>query len=231
MEQVSLRRSAKEVKTYSVLMKGAGLVAISFVMLISVVYFVSYMYNQYGSFTVSVNKYDMVKQGLSLSETGLFEAPISRLSAQAVKEITNISESEIPPDVEQINGSHNGANYIAYTFYLKNVGDGKLTYQQKVNITYVTKNMDAAVRLRIYRNGVPMTYARTRSDGNGSEPGTVPFLSGDTIVTETVSDFSAGSIDKYTVVIWLEGNDPDCVDSIIGGKIKMDMVFSIVESK
>ena len=31
------------------------------------------------------------------------------------------------------------------------------------------------------------------------------------------------SQDKFTVVIWLEGDDPDCVDSILGGEIKMHM--------
>ena len=32
---------------------------------------------------------------------------------------------------------------------------------------------------------------------------------------------------KYTVVIRLEGNDPDCVDSIIGGVMKIEMKFSV----
>ena len=43
-------------------------------------------------------------------------------------------------------------------------------------------------------------------------------------------DFDPGATNKYTVVIWLEGNDPDCVDDIIGGVIKMQMDFRIVEN-
>ena len=39
-----------------------------------------------------------------------------------------------------------------------------------------------------------------------------------------------GEKDKYTVVIWLEGNDPDCVDKIIGGTMKLGMNFKIVET-
>ena len=31
-------------------------------------------------------------------------------------------------------------------------------------------------------------------------------------------------------VIWLEGNDPDCVDKIIGGTMKLGMNFKIVET-
>ena len=30
-------------------------------------------------------------------------------------------------------------------------------------------------------------------------------------------------VDKYTVVIWLEGNDPECINDIIGGELKMQM--------
>ena len=29
--------------------------------------------------------------------------------------------------------------------------------------------------------------------------------------------------DKFTIVVWLEGDDPDCVNKIIGGEIKLHM--------
>ena len=31
--------------------------------------------------------------------------------------------------------------------------------------------------------------------------------------------------DKFTVVIWLEGEDPECVNDILGGTIEMMMQF------
>ena len=43
-------------------------------------------------------------------------------------------------------------------------------------------------------------------------------------------NFSPDARDKYTVVIWLEGNDPDCLDNIIGGTMKLSMKFKIVEN-
>ena len=42
--------------------------------------------------------------------------------------------------------------------------------------------------------------------------------------------FKSKDKDKYTVVIWLEGNDPDCVDNIIGGTLKLSMDFKIAET-
>ena len=34
-----------------------------------------------------------------------------------------------------------------------------------------------------------------------------------------------GNVDKYTVVIWMEGDDPECVDKIIGGSVQFSMTI------
>ena len=36
-------------------------------------------------------------------------------------------------------------------------------------------------------------------------------------------DIAPMDVHKYTVVIWLEGDDPDCTDELIGGHIGMQM--------
>ena len=33
---------------------------------------------------------------------------------------------------------------------------------------------------------------------------------------------------KFTIVIWIEGNDPDTTDDIIGGQFKVDMKINII---
>jgi hypothetical protein len=42
-------------------------------------------------------------------------------------------------------------------------------------------------------------------------------------MSELRENFQPGEVDKYTVVIWLEGNDPECINDIIGGELKMQM--------
>ena len=37
------------------------------------------------------------------------------------------------------------------------------------------------------------------------------------------SNFLVGNVDKYTIVIWMEGDDPECVDRIIGGSVELSM--------
>ena len=51
---------------------------------------------------------------------------------------------------------------------------------------------------------------------------------GDVITRGIVKDFAPGDKVKYTIVIWLEGDDPDCVDRVIDGLAKLDMNFSVI---
>lgn len=228
---VTLRRTAKETKRYTMLMRIFGLLIIILTAIIAIAYAISYFYDKFGSFTVRINKYDMVRQGLTLSETPDYEISNARLDADIVHDMTNISGLDIPPNVDSINGAHNGESYIAYTFYLINSGDDTLTYTGEMTIENVTKGVDEAIRIAVYRNGEKTVYGKTKSNGGGKESDCDSEFTSSTIVMTTKHEkFEAKAKDKYTVVIWLEGNDPDCLDNIIGGTLKLGMNFKITES-
>lgn len=56
----------------------------------------------------------------------------------------------------------------------------------------------------------------------------IPFLS-DLMVAEGIQETVApGDTHKYTVVIWLEGDDPDCTNEKIGGHVGMDFRIQLV---
>lgn len=55
------------------------------------------------------------------------------------------------------------------------------------------------------------------------------FESEDLIAEGTVFDVEPMETHKYTVVIWLEGDDPDCTDELIGGHAGLQMGFELVE--
>ena len=173
----------------------------------------------------------MVHQGLTLSETPEYDRSNAVLNANIIYDITNISGEDIPPNVDMINGSHNGDNYIAYTFYLINSGDDTLSYTGEMDIDNVTKGVDEAVRIAVYKNGEKTVYGKTKSSGAGKERDCdSEFLSSSVVMRTSGEKFKAKDKDKYTVVIWLEGNDPDCLDDIIGGTLKLSMNFKITES-
>ena len=199
--------------------------------LVAIAYAVSYFYDKFGSFTVMVNKYDMINQGLSLSETPEYEKSIATLNADILYDMTNISGEDLPDNLDKINGVHNGDNYIAYTFYLINSGDDTVAYNGEMTMDNITNGVDEAVRIAVYKNGEKTVYGKTKSDGTGKESDCDKEFESSTVVMSTKNNsFKPGAKDKFTVVIWLEGNDPDCLDNIIGGTMKLDMKFKIVEN-
>ena len=145
--------------------------------------------------------------------------------------MTNISGEDLPPNIDSINGTHNGESYIAYTFYLINSGDDTLTYTGEMTLENVTKGVDEAIRIALYINGEKTVYGKTKSNGGGKESDCDSEFTSSTVVMTTKHEkFEPQAKDKFTVVIWLEGNDPDCVDDIIGGTLKLGMDFRITES-
>lgn len=124
---------------------------------------------------------------------------------------------------DEAEGSHNGRNYIAYTFYAENQGQETINYWSEIIIDDVIKDVDKALRVAVYKNGVRTVYAKPNETTGGPEQGTVPFKDETTVMREVAENFKVGDLDKYTVVIFIEGSDPDCIDALIGGEIEMHM--------
>ncbi len=222
-----LRRTAKEVRNYNVTMKILQAALVVLLILVGILYMVSALYKHTGSFTISVDKIEMTKYGLTLSESRDMTHQTSHLNAEIAEDITNIAEEWLPDTLDSIDGEHNGDDYIAYTFYLQNAGEVEVSYEYSLYVSNITQSLDEAIRIRLYVDGVPTTYGKIGSDGQ-PERGTTPFYSGTTVTQARIDAFEPGEVTKYTVVVWIEGNDPDCIDWLIGGKIKIAMDMSIV---
>ena len=59
-----------------------------------------------------------------------------------------------------------------------------------------------------------------------AETNTTPFIDDNLVALDHVEKFSPGDKNRYTVVLWLEGTDPDCTDNLLGGEIKVHMAFN-----
>jgi hypothetical protein len=223
-----LSRTAKEVRSYRVTKKILISALVMLTVLLSIMYLVSALYKQSGSFTVSVDKYEMIKYGLTLSESRDMSYNTSVLNAKINEDIINITESDIPENVDMIDGAHNGENYIAYTFYIQNAGTVELAFEYTLVMTGITQDLDSALRVKVYENGTPTVYAKTATDGSGPELGTREFYSSNVVARERIDAVAPGDINKFTVVVWIEGTDPDCIDWLIGGKLKLEMIMSVV---
>ena len=149
------------------------------------------------------------------------------LRSEDIDFFTDISVDWLPENIDnEGDGSHNGKNYIAYTFYAENMGQDTINYWATIKIDDVIKNVDDAIRVMVIKNGNKVIYAKNNRTTEQPEPNTIPFKDNETVMLEKTEDFKVGDIDKYTIVIWVEGDDPECTDDLIGGEIKMHMTLT-----
>lgn len=199
-------------------------VLICVALFMAVLFGISFMQENMGNFTINLNRLELFRRGVAIADNSQFEGATARLTAEAVSDGTNIAADDLPNNLDEIDGSHNGKNYVAYTFYIRNAGKEDLSYNAKLKIASASKGVEKAARVRVYRNGEPTTYAAPAANG-GNEAGCENFES-DEVVCHLVNDtFKVGYVDKYTVVIWLDGDDPECIDNIIGGAVEFAMDF------
>ena len=194
-----------------------------------VLFALSFMQENMGNFTINLNRLELFRRGVAIADNGDFNNATARLAADALDNGTNIAAEDLPDNLDDIDGSHNGKNYVAYTFYIRNAGKTDLGYSAKLKVVSASKGVEKAARVRVFRNGKPTTYAAAAANGN-PEPNTEPFASKDVVATISHKNFRVGDVDKYTVVIWLDGDDPECVDKIIGGAVEFGFDFDSSET-
>lgn len=221
--------SASKVKRHRRIAKITTLILLILLLILTVFYMIfSVIYNR-GNFTITLDKNLYYDRGIMIYDNPDYKVYRSELLAKAIEPFDNISFRWLPDDLDEHDGSHNGENYIAYTFYVENTGDEISDYWSNVVIDDVTKSIDDAIRIRIYKNGVSTTYAKYKNpltDLYNLEGKMTAFNDGNYVISEHVERFGPGDLNKYTIVIWLEGNDPQCTNNILGGEIKLHMEFN-----
>lgn len=246
--------------------------------ILGILFIIAIFYHLMGRFTVTVDATSQ-KKGLYLYNTKKFEEPRTRLFGDSL-EANNINITDIPLNIDDIDGKHYGDNYLAYTFYARNDGQEILDYEYTLYIGDAAKNVESATWILLFKNGEFELFAKTREDGSlerqysydyyeifeqaeDNEKHTYElspideglltdaeserlgihdlyglyefrasrFVNKEVITTGVIEDMEPGEYDKYTVVAWLEGEDPDCVDDILGGYIEMNMRFEVIDVK
>ena len=180
-----------------------------------------------GRFTIVMDSASDMKGALIMYANK--DEKISRrtLQADVLDFMTNISGDWIPENInDEADGGHNGDNYIAYTFYVENVSDETIHYWYRIYIDDVIKNVDEAMRVAIYLNGNKTINAKKNRSTGKPEKNTVAFKDEENVMLEQRKNFKPGDVDKFTIVIWIEGDDPQCIDDLIGGEMKMHMTIT-----
>ena len=244
------------------------------VAILTVMYIMAAFYTQSGEFVINIDK-TLAHDGFYISDTTDFDEKLISLRGKAVVNADNISIFDISSDVLNVDGEHNGENYVAHTFYVKNETGQTIDYRYTLNIRAEHKNADEAVWVLVSKNDKQQIFALEGKEGKPEvqysiyefpfrkyaefekkqyqkvtpeEAGideaelldlstferldkvykleTTPFASEKVVTTGFREGIKDGEYDKYTVVIWYEGEDPECTDDIIGGWVECYMDFT-----
>ncbi len=197
--------------------------------------------NKVGNFILSVDRKNGVS--LSLSDREDLGDKTARLAAKGLDEQSLATLSDIPKDITKGVGVKNakfGQLYMAYSFYLLNESGRTVDYTVGINILETHLGADEVVRVMVIEGESERgrIFAKSRADGTpeehtpenmekGTEPyTTIPFQSETEVGGWTVTSFGDGASQKYTIVVWLEGEDEQATDAIMGSGIRMSLTFT-----
>lgn len=202
-------------------------ISILFLLLLLIVIYIVLAFNMSnGSFYVNIKNNKQLESGMAIYESQKDPTPKRKLTAENLQFMTNISVKWLPDNIQnEAEGSHNGDNYIAYTFYVENQSESVFNYWYELIMDDVVKSVDEAIRVMIFVNDDKKIYAKPNSLDGEPEKDTIAFLNNEdgSVILEQRKNMIPGAIDKITVVIWIEGDDPDCVNALIGGQLKLHM--------
>lgn len=143
--------------------------------------------------------------------------------------------------------------FYSFSFYLHNDSDRAVDVDMIMHNDGVVANpdndsgyhVDDAIKIMLIEGepllseGTYVVYSKPESseakrdwlyDHIEYEDKLVPFDSDKTIINRSGENgfkaMKSGEIKKFTLVLWLEGNDEDCKDPILGEKMKMSIDFN-----
>lgn len=226
MTKQKINKSAKETVKKKMKIKFlVTLLIVIFILLLNIYIILSFSYKE-KSFTVYLNSDDVIERNLIIYESKDAKRLRPYIKAESLHDLSNISINWLPENINsESDGSHNGENYIAYTFYAENLGQQTINYTATIKIGDIIRNLDESVRVVVYKNDERTVYAKVSAKTGEAEKGTNAFIDDKTVMLEKTENFEVGSVDKYTVVIFLDGDDPECTDALIGGEIGIYMDF------
>lgn len=154
-----------------------------------------------------------------------------------MKDINDLKELTKVPGVND-----SDASLYCYTFYIVNTSKSAFSINIQMNYSSISKNLDQAIRVLTYNESTESVHIYQKEDQNEYD-----YINGDSKYMYQPENFLNNSVAyyesmnlgqgtehdgnpkyvKYSVLFWLEGYDPDCNESILGGAIKFDLDISV----
>ena len=208
-----------------------------FICLFGVIALLTYYGQHVGSFTISMSD-KASKHSIYLSTDPSFASYQPRLMCDSLENAKNVPYMAIKKDyVKKTNGTYlsNDKSYIGYTFYLMNMSEESISLKADLEIAQATKGVEDAAWIWFFQgeddlNGTIYQKEDNISDkeyqeryGQYEYPSTTAFKSDDVVFSRVINNVEQNEVIKFTLILWLEGQDPDCNDQIVGGSINFNL--------
>lgn len=208
-------------------------------------FFYSVLANRAGFFRVNLSN-ALINDGFQLSYTRDFQDPKVLLDTGKMQEVNAISIQDIQEDIAQLDGAQDITNLTAVSFYVRNNGTQPQDFKWTLLHNRSTRNVDKACWLVFFVEDKAWIYSMANTENpdqpeklegmlmtpfrnNLADPfqyggveddatlTAIPF-EGDRIIHEgSQLAFAPGEVKRFTAIIWVEGDDPDCTPDILGG--------------
>ena len=193
--------------------------------------------------------------GIKLSDKEDFSSASDSITLTEGFSTTNTSFTIINfSDALKTNGAIKDSNCFAYTIYVKNEGSEATNIEINLNVKKETRNFGKAMRFAVIDGGSTdeqgnVTFNKgiiyLKNDGHADEVLVNEFSNDETnralyelfdkeyfkndncYGSFEIENLGVNESKKITIIYWIEGNDLDCVDAIIGGGLLMEYVVSI----
>lgn len=244
---------------------GIKILALLMALLLLIMWGFSAIADLKGHFTINLSE-DMFEEGFTISEDLTFKVKTSRLFGTPAIDVPCISIVDIPDNINEFAGTHNGAHF-GYSFYLRNEGKNPADYQWELSFTTKTE-LSKAVWVMLIVDGEMAIYAQANDDGTAAtlpERGndtvgyleaplrdlaadksqyeiiarhntmtywrvvSKPFISDTVVAGGKFLEVQPKTVHKYTVVLWIEGDDPDCTDELIGTQLGLELSIAMID--
>lgn len=209
-----------------------------------------------GNFVITVDE-DTSLKGIAISDEEAFTSWQRRLSTAPLYNAREYTLDFIPVEkVVMTDGDYSQSRqpFLGYTFYVKNVGEGFYPVYYQIKITGYEGDINDVLRVlviidgKISDDGYTLKYDsyklyqeedRTpKDDYPASLKTSSKFFKdaeGGYIVARGSTDYlkpgvnQDGEQKKITILMWIEGEDPECVEGydVFGSKIKLTMDLSV----
>ncbi len=205
--------------------------------------------NQSGNFVVKVESGDANK---SIAITDSYEDRVytNKLVANGIEGMTNTTprwfldgDTEEEQNIglkkltTELGNTIDDSTAYIYTFLIVNTGNNAVSINLEMNVSNTSNGVDDAIRVMSYNDDSESINIYQKADVNDTVYAYYPtqptlFLSENVVYDESVTvlpttDPEHPSFIKYSVIFWLEGQDPECTEAIFNGTIKFSLKCSV----